>query len=347
MGTGHETHFYSFSNPGSFKLGLTIADGTSLKMIVHDGCSHGSWAFSETKVCSHGTCYIDMPTKAKASTSDTYYVIIESGSLVSGADLRNANERGAYPTSYSLDLVTGGALCTTLSSGSGFSVNSARVMSNDFDLKLSEAEWRYNKFIDRCPTPTSICKDWLKRLSCLESFPSCDTNSYQNPTCVDACNEVEFYCGAFVAQESLSGNVLFSPNQPSDYARDDIPRYEFTCNSDRYSSGSDTSCIFVPSSASNTPTVSISPSISPSPTPSPAISNDDDDTLNIEIYVVNGNGSNDAREEQDNEGEVREVADVFEENLLVSSTSTEDSSASTVTFSLFALLLSLFFFSLL
>jgi hypothetical protein len=356
--SGHETHFYSFPNTGSFKLGLNINDGTSLKMIVHDGCSHGSWAFSEYTICSHGTCFIDMPTKAKASNSDTYYVIIESGSINDiDSNSRNTNDRGAYPTSYSLDLFTGAALCTSLSSSSGFcsdvfgefSINSARVMGSQFDLKHTEAEWRYNKFIDRCPTPTNICKDWLKRLSCLESFPSCDTNSYQNPTCVDACNEVEFYCGAFVAEESLNGNLLFTPNKPSDYARDDVPRYEFTCKSDRYAStnGPDSSCISIPQSASITPSASVTPSISPSASPTPAVTSDDDDddnTKKIEIYVVNGN-DNGAREENQ-EGEVREVNEAEQEleNLLVSSTSS-DSSASTLTFSLFALLLSLLFFS--
>jgi len=197
--------------------------------------------------CSYGTCSIWIPTYAKHSLSSTFYIELESSGFTS--DYSIPNERGQYArnsnlnvektTNYQLSATLGTANCGAPPS-TGWCANSTiegvnvwasvtnTVWSYDnSSLKDDEASCRFQELIERCPNPTEICRQWLKIFSCLESFPQCDSNGFQQGMCQDVCLQVELYCADFI-----------NYNHP-----------EFTCCSSRYVLGqspSNSTCYTIP-----------------------------------------------------------------------------------------------------
>jgi len=187
---------------------------------VFDGCaSYQDYGFVEQQICAFGVCHIWIPTQAKHSGASTFYVTLEGkGYDVSPAARdRNDNTNAEKPTVYTLNVVLGSANCgSPPSSGfcagtdDGFNVWSEITTSSIWtfvrpDLADAQASCLYDELRSICPTPTETCLQWLKVFSCLETFPQCDSNGYQVPTCVDVCNQVNTYCGDF-----FTGHSTFS-----------------------------------------------------------------------------------------------------------------------------------------
>jgi len=229
---GQTRHFYRLSNAASaISIDLTISEGPSLNMIVFDGLvSPGSdlrAGFQETVVCSFGTCSVYIPSFAKHSLSDTFYIEIDSASISADNNelTRAKNNNAEKPTRYTLSATLGTANCAA-PPATGFcasneeggnvwsEINNSVWNYERPDLKDAEAECRFLSLVDGCPNPSVECRRWLKVLSCLESFPQCDGSGFQMGICQDVCFEVSKVCGGFV-------------------------RPEFNCCSDKYVAGND------------------------------------------------------------------------------------------------------------
>jgi len=235
---------------------LTIVDGPPLLFTVFDGCSSGvlaSEAFTESQVCAFGSCNIWIPSYAKHSTRSTFYVTLESRSLIGSTAVtdptgtitrtdaeftRNTNIQTEKTTAYTLSVVLGTANCAAPPS-TGFcadptqegvdvwsSISNPSVWSYIRpDLKDQEAQCRFEELIQSCVYPSPDCRQWLKILSCLESFPQCDALGFQQGTCRAVCQQVQSLCGPFLPVNS---------------------HYEFSCCTDKYQNGTAGTCYTIP-----------------------------------------------------------------------------------------------------
>jgi len=237
---GAARHFFSVANTGNSALTfkLTINSGPALRFIVFDGCGQTT-TFSETKIAAFGDTYTFVPTLAKHSGSNTYYVELYSDfpSTANPEWARNNNDHAETPTSYTLQAIQGGANCGAAPS-TGFCADSSIAGVNvwsditttsvwkfvDSNLKDKEAQCIYTDLSDRCVYPTDECRKWLKVFSCLEVFPQCDGTGFQLPTCFDVCHQVELACGAFENDND----------------------YPFQCCRDRYTTSSTSTCFNIP-----------------------------------------------------------------------------------------------------
>ena len=241
---GQTRHFYKLSNAAqAVSIDLTVIDGPAVQLIVFDNnyasvASDLKAGFQESTVCAFGTCTIYIPTFAKHSLADTFYIEIDSSNIVGGLNdplgfdsqyTRHTNVHTEKTTFYTLSATLGTANCASPPS-TGFcasSVEGGNVWSEinnsvwafeHPELKDNEAECRFNELTEQCPYPSEECRKWLKVFSCLESFPQCDGSGFQLGMCQDVCYEVQDACGAWVVG---------------------VPHYEYNCCSSRYVAGND------------------------------------------------------------------------------------------------------------
>ena len=202
-------HYYSYSAASSQSLvfHLNIQTGPAIELYVFEGCESESTDFSESVTCAFGDCYVYVPSKAKRSDATTYYLVLTSATY-GGPDFlpRNIATNSNKATSYSLAVTSGTQNCVAASTlgnlefcGSVFkNVSSSSVWAfADAASKDSEAECLYLSISSsiQCPQATNDCLEWLHTLSCLITFPQCDSNGFQLGVCRDVCEVVDNYCG--------------------------------------------------------------------------------------------------------------------------------------------------------
>jgi len=218
---GQTRHFYRLANAAAaISIDLTISEGPSVTLIVFDDLvspgSSLSQGFQETVQCSFGTCSVYIPSFAKHSLSDTFYIEIDSSSNPAFGEndqyIRATNIHTEKSTRYTLSATLGPANCAAppntgfcasdVEGGNVWSeINNSVWNYEKPDLKDNEAECRFTELVNTCPNPSEECRRWLKVFSCLESFPQCDGSGFQMGVCQDVCFEVTNACGSFVNAE--------------------------------------------------------------------------------------------------------------------------------------------------
>jgi len=227
---------------------LTVVDGPALNFFVFGASNSADQnyygnAFSEGVSCAFGDCYVYVPSQAKRSNDVTFYITLTSSTLagnpVASVFLdRNQAANSNKETSYDLSVTVGAQNCiaaATIASSAPFCSDVLKGVSNsvwsfaDVVSKDSEAECLFNSIVDGlwCPQASNDCLDWVKTLSCLITFPQCDSNGFQSGVCRSVCGLVDQYCGATW------------PGQ-SDF-------YEYACDTDFYVDSNTSTCASLPS----------------------------------------------------------------------------------------------------
>jgi hypothetical protein len=206
-------HYYSYSAAAlqSLVFKLTVVNGPALSLYVF-GASDNSGGihenFGETVICAFGDCYVYVPSQAKRSNDTTYYITLTSSTLLESPFLdRNVADLSVKETNYVLSVTAGTTNCISASSittSAPFCTSVLKGISNnvwsfaDVASKDEEAECLFNSIADSlvCPQASNDCLDWVKTLSCLITFPQCDSNGFQAGVCRSVCSLVDQYCGA-------------------------------------------------------------------------------------------------------------------------------------------------------
>jgi len=227
-------HFYSYSATAfqSLVFKLTVQTGPALELYVFEGCDSASTSFSESVVCAFDDCYVYVPSQAKRSAAATYYIVLTSSTYgESGTPFleRNSATDSVKATSYALAVTAGTQNCVSASSLNSLApfcnstfkdISSVSVWSfADVPSKDAEAKCLYNNLASQiqCPQATNDCLQWLKTLSCLITFPQCDSNGFQQGVCRQVCNLVDNYCG-IDWEAQFTSSFAFSPYTAYDCA---------------------------------------------------------------------------------------------------------------------------------
>jgi len=221
---GEAAHFYRISDADqALSIELTITSGPAVEFTVREACSDAHSTFIERQVCHFGTCHVWLPTKAKNPGQSALYVVIESGLLTATENDPLANGEFEKATNYQIRVTRGTANCRSAPT-SGFcsdaslgGVNAFASLSNtqvwgysNFTAKQDQAQCFYERLLQGCPTPSGLCREYLKTYACLNTFPQCDANGYQMGVCNDICLQIEQACGSYELIGEFPGLVCGS-----------------------------------------------------------------------------------------------------------------------------------------
>jgi len=249
-------HYYSYSanTIQSIVFHLTVVTGPALNLFVfgESNSANGNFygnAFSETVPCAFGDCYVYVPSQAKRSNDTTFFITLTSSTLTSISHVdyvfldRNVAGNSSKETSYELSVTAGTQNCvsaSTIASSAPFcsdilgGITSSSIWSfDDVASKDAEASCLFNSIADSisCPQATSDCLDWLKTLTCLITFPQCDSNGFQSGVCRSVCSIVDQYCGATWAVQGEEVNDWIA----------------YACDTDFYVDTNSSTCFPLPS----------------------------------------------------------------------------------------------------
>jgi len=201
---GNWQHFlYSFSTDSTVQsitvqidvTGTEPQDGVYATLSTDACFNHGNGYLLKNVWCSaeydNWICEFQIPTRAE-HTGDTLYFIDVYGR-------RGSFELTVVLGSDNCDVPTGLDFCADYVNHTVWGVENYAQLDKEASCRYDALVSAFDRVDNSC-TPdcwqgiNDECDDLLKRFSCYESFPPCDTNGFITSTCSQFCDYVESTC---------------------------------------------------------------------------------------------------------------------------------------------------------